>query len=162
MHSILFFPSKLVDWIWLVSQWSKKCLGFLSTYKPSWVSIVFVSKHQTCQHNRNFCGNHNLLLLLRSSLFFVLHTWACWDVLCTNAWLDPRYFASGSIAHTKFCLHFCNCHLPSQIIFLKSSYLMDFIIFSFYFIFPFQHGQEKESDLGIKPNQLSIRNCEDG
>jgi hypothetical protein len=31
----------------------------------------------------------------------------------------------------------------------------------FYFIFPFHHGQEKEYDLGITPNQLSIRNCED-
>jgi hypothetical protein len=96
---------------------------------------VFVSKHQICHHNRNFCGSHNLLLLSRS-LFFVLHTWACWDGLCTYTWFGPRHFASGSIAHTKVCHHFCICHLPSQIIFLKSSYLMDVMIFSFYFSFP--------------------------
>lgn len=134
-----------------ISQYTQTLLSFHS---------VFVSKHQICHHNRNFCGSHSLLLLSRS-LFFVLHTWACWDGLCTYMWFGPRYFASGSIAHTKVCHHFCICPIcPVRSFFW--SLLILWTSWSSHFIFPFHHGQEKEFDLGITPNQLSIRNCEDG
>jgi hypothetical protein len=130
-----------------ISQYTQTLLSFCS---------VSVSKHQICHHNCNFCGSHNLLLLLRS-LFFVLHTWACWDVLCTYTWLGPRHFASGSIAHTKFCPFTQSDNIFE--VFLCHG-LHDLLIL-FYFI-SFLYGHEKEFHLGITPNQLSIRNCEDG
>jgi hypothetical protein len=160
LHSTFCFFSKLVDWIWLVSEWMKKWLGFLGTHKPSWVSIVFLSANTkyatiivTSVVVTISCSFRDLF-----SLFF---THGHVGMVCALTLdLDPDILHLDQLHIPKFAIISVFAICPVRSFFW--SLLILWTSWSSHFIFPFHHGQEKEFDLGITPNQLSIRNCEDG
>lgn len=110
LHSIFCFFSKLVDWIWLVSQWLKKWLRFLGTHKPSWVSIVFLSA------NTKYANIISVVV----------------TISCSFGDLFSLFFTHGHVG--MFCA--LTCDSAPDILHLDQLHIPNFSIISVFAIFP--------------------------